>query len=332
MASSGSGANSLSGGGGSATVGVSSRSQPSAHHCWSLAPERVHRRLRRRQVHGAVASWPSRPAPSSPARGRRRSARGRGWCRTGRRPSPSASPTASRSARSARRSASASGHSAATSWPSASSIAAAERVAATQSSWRNSPCGWVSSTPMRSRPGSAPTSSAYGRAGGGAITVSPTPGPRIASSMHRGVAHRPAHAVLDAQAGLGSHRADTGAALARLETDQPAARRRDADAAAAVRSVGERHHPGGDRRGGAAAGAAGRAVEIPRVARRPPRDRLGRRQAAHLGTVGPPGDHQAGGLEAGDERGVGRVDPAPRHGGRRCRWTASARRSSCRGP
>ena len=35
---------------------------------------------------------------------------------------------------------------------------------------------------MRSRPGSAPSSSTYGRAGGGAITVSPTPGPCTASS------------------------------------------------------------------------------------------------------------------------------------------------------
>src|SRR5271166_2257933 len=35
---------------------------------------------------------------------------------------------------------------------------------------------------MRNRPGSAPTSSTYGRRGAGAITVSPTPGPRTASS------------------------------------------------------------------------------------------------------------------------------------------------------
>ena len=35
----------------------------------------------------------------------------------------------------------------------------------------------------------APTSSAYGRVGAGAITVSPTPGPWVASSSRGGVAH-----------------------------------------------------------------------------------------------------------------------------------------------
>ena len=35
---------------------------------------------------------------------------------------------------------------------------------------------------MRNRPGSAPTSSAYGRCGAGAMTESPIPGPRTASS------------------------------------------------------------------------------------------------------------------------------------------------------
>ena len=53
---------------------------------------------------------------------------------------------------------------------------------ARQSSCNGSPSGWSSRRPIRSRPGSAPSSSTYGRSGGGAMTVSPTPGPCTASS------------------------------------------------------------------------------------------------------------------------------------------------------
>ena len=64
----------------------------------------------------------------------------------------------------------------------------------------------------------------------------------------------------------------------RLEPDQAAARGRDPDRAAAVVAVGDRHHARGHRRRRAAAGAAGRAVERPRVARGAEAARLGGRQ------------------------------------------------------
>ena len=51
-----------------------------------------------------------------------------------------------------------------------------------------------------------------------------------------------------------------------LEPDQPAVRRGDADRAAAVRAQGQRRHPGRDRRRAAAAGAAGVAGRVQRVA------------------------------------------------------------------
>ena len=74
--------------------------------------------------------------------------------------------------------------------------------------------------------------------------------------------------------------------------------------------------PGGDGGRRPAARAAGRAVGVPRVAGRAPGHRLGGRQAAELGAVGAPGDDQAGGAEAADQRGVAparrpRVPAAP---------------------
>ena len=78
-------------------------------------------------------------------------------------------------------SSSAAGHAGSTWWPSPSStIPPTAPLGAVVV--QRPPSGWTSSRPMRSLPGSAPTSSAYGRAGAGAITVSPTPGPLTASS------------------------------------------------------------------------------------------------------------------------------------------------------
>ena len=54
--------------------------------------------------------------------------------------------------------------------------------AATQLGWPGSPSGVRVVHAMRSRPGSAPTSSVNGRAGGGARYGSPTSGPEVASS------------------------------------------------------------------------------------------------------------------------------------------------------
>ena len=90
--------------------------------------------------------------------------------------------------------------------------------------------GWWSSSPIRRRPGSAPTSSTYGRAGGGARSRCRRRRARaIGVEQARRVADRAAHAVLDAEAALGAQRAERDPALARLQSDQPAARGRDAD-------------------------------------------------------------------------------------------------------
>src|ERR1700745_638612 len=69
-----------------------------------------------------------------------------------------------------------------TSWPSEAHSRAACSAAATQSGWPRSPSGVGVAYPMRSRPGSAPTSSRNGRAGGGAQYGSPTAAPDVTSS------------------------------------------------------------------------------------------------------------------------------------------------------
>src|SRR6478736_8618334 len=69
-----------------------------------------------------------------------------------------------------------------TSWPSVAHSRAAYSAAATQSGWPWSPSGVRVVKPIRSRPGSAPTSPRNGRAGGGAQYGSPRSGPDVASS------------------------------------------------------------------------------------------------------------------------------------------------------
>ena len=69
-----------------------------------------------------------------------------------------------------------------TSWPSEAHSRAACSAAATQSGWPRSPSGVRVVKPIRSRPGSAPTSAPNGRAGGGAQYGSPRSGPDVASS------------------------------------------------------------------------------------------------------------------------------------------------------
>ena len=146
---------------------------------------------------------------------------------------------------------------------------------------------------MRSVPGSAPTSSDVRPRGGGAMTVSPTPGPRTASSS-AAVSRTVRLTQCSTPSPLSSR---TGPRVIRpwrrLQADEPAARRRDPDRAAAVAGVGDRHHAGRDRGGRAAARPARRAGRVPRVARRAPRDRLGRRHAAELRAVRATGDDEA---------------------------------------
>ena len=115
------------------------------------------------------------------------------------------------------------------------------------------------------------------------------------------VADRAADAVLDREPALVADRAERDATLARLEPDQPATRRRDANGSAAVTGVGERHHSRRHRRGRAAARSAGRARRVPRVVRRTPRDGLGGRHTAQLRAIRAAGDHQPRRAIAADE-------------------------------
>ena len=91
-----------------------------------------------------------------------------------------------------------------------------------------------------------------------------------------------------------------------LDPEEPARRRRDADRAAAVGAQRARDHAGGDRRGAAAARAAGAALRVPRVAGRAPRLRLGevrpQRQLGHVRLA----DHDgARGAQAAHDLAVG---------------------------
>ncbi len=121
---------------------------------------------------------------------------------------------------------------------------------------------------MRSRPGSAPNSSPYGRVGGGAITVSPTPGRgrrRAAGRCRAPIGSRTSWVLTVPTRRARAHRQ---AALRGLEPDEPGTRRRDPDRPAAVAGVGDRHESGGDCGGGAAARSARRVLAVPRVAGR----------------------------------------------------------------
>ena len=82
-------------------------------------------------------------------------------------------------------------------------------------------------------------------------------------------------------------------ARARLDADQPAARRGDPDRAHAVVAVRDRHGPGCDRRRGAAGRPARRAVGVPRVAG-DAEDRVGGAEDAQLRDRGQPDDDRAG--------------------------------------
>ena len=204
--------------------------------------------------------------------------------------------------------ASAAGKAGSTWCPSDSSSAAARRAAVAHSSCTGPPKGWWSSSPMRSDPGSAPSSSTYGRGGGGrdhgvadARAVHAVEQRAVSrtlrlthSSTLRSLSSRNGPSVIRPCVGFSptSPHADAG-----MRIDPPPS------LACAIGTM-----PGGDGCRGAAARAARRAGGVPRVAGRPPRERLGGRHAAELGAVRPPGGDEAGGAEPADQRGVGRRD------------------------
>ena len=128
-------------------------------------------------------------------------------------------------------------------------------------------------------------------------------GRRLRIEKGRSIAHAAADHMADRQAAPAfAHIRPGGIAGARrLEPDESAIGRGDANRTAAIGAVGHGHHAGGDGGGGPAAGAARAVLQIPGVARRTVDDRLGRRVQPELRRVGAAEDDQAGMLVALDE-------------------------------
>ena len=124
-----------------------------------------------------------------------------------------------------------------------------------------------------------------------------------------GVAHRPGHDVAGHEpvphlAVLGAER---HAAARRLEPDEAALARRDADRSAAVARVRDRHHARRDRSRRSAARAPDAARRVPRVVRGAVGVGFGRRLQPELRRVRLADDHEAGLLELVEQvGGVGR--------------------------
>src|ERR1700759_1821071 len=205
-------------------------------------------------------------------------------------------------------SSSAAGHAGSTVWPRDSSNVAADRAAAVHSGATGSPCGWWASRPMRNRPGSAPTSSMYGRAGAGAITASPMAGPRTASSSV--AVSRTVRLTQSSTDSAVSSRIGPSEILPWLGFSPTSPQRGSGycEGPSAGAGVPDRDHAAGDGGGRATAGSAGRTTDIPGVVRSAPGQRFGGRHAAEFGAVGPAGDHQTGAAVATDQRGVGLGD------------------------
>ncbi len=128
---------------------------------------------------------------------------------------------------------------------------------------------------------------------------------RPADRVERGrsVADRAGQDVLADEPGpaLAGERARRVAGARRLEPDEPTVRGRDPDRPAAIATMGQRHHPGGDGGAGAAARAAGGVGGVPRVACRAAQHRLGHAVDAKLGRVGAADDDQPRAAEAPHE-------------------------------
>ena len=141
---------------------------------------------------------------------------------------------------------------------------------------------------------------------GGCRSDDGVPGARPLRNVEheRSVANRARHAELHAETALVTQRPCGDAALAGLEPDEPAARCRDTDRAAAVARMRDRDHPCGNRCGGPTGRTAGRVVGVPGVPRDPERERFGARQASPLRARPASDDRQARSLEALHEPGA----------------------------
>ena len=184
------------------------------------------------------------------------------------------------------------------------------------------------------RPGSAPTSSRKGRAGGAAAYGSPGTAPAMASSAAALSRTERRHHVARDEPGprLAVVGAERHATPRRLEPEQPARAGGDADGAAAVARVRERHHARRHRGRAAAARAAGRAGDVPRVVRGAVRVRFGGREEPELRRVGLARRSRSprrAAWRTGTSRGR---RCARRRGGAGCRGGAARRPGIRRGP
>ena len=120
------------------------------------------------------------------------------------------------------------------------------------------------------------------------------------------VPHGQGKAVLDDQAvhHVARVRSQRVAAARGLESNQPAAGRRNPDRPAPIAGMRQGHNPSRDRRGGTAAGSARSPLEVPRIAGRPERMRLRGGRQAQFRRVGLPDADQAGPFVAGNDLAV----------------------------
>ncbi len=119
----------------------------------------------------------------------------------------------------------------------------------------------------------------------------------------RAVAHRAGHDVTCHQPGprFAVVRTERHAAARRLEPEQPARAGGDADRAATVARVRERHHARRDRGGAPAARPARRTGDVPRVVRGAVRVRFRGREEPELGRVRLADDDASRGAQLGEE-------------------------------
>ncbi len=124
------------------------------------------------------------------------------------------------------------------------------------------------------------------------------------------VAHAAGLDELDGQAAqwVGRHRPGGNAVAGGLEADETVARGRNADRAAAIAGVCDRHQPCRHRGARATAGAAGAAARVPRVAHGTKQLVLRRRRVAELGRLRGSRVDEAGAAEARHQLAVDRRD------------------------